>query len=168
MGRTTSLVLAGVLLLAGASCSEDSRSAPEPTRIDTVNQPPTDPAESSPDLRPPDSPRATAQSLLVSGIFDQAGGELLRLNPVVVVPGEARPLVDGTRGIFVLVVTYTDGRTSRVPFDALIAADSEAGTTEHGFFEVSVQLDGEVAEVRILGTGDSSMVEEVPIDGITD
>lgn len=143
-----------------AACAQDADPLTERPPVTATDPPPSEP------VIPPDPTAAAAdarQALLVRGIFDPTGAEMVRLDPAAVVPGPAREPVSGTRGLFVLEVTFADGSVTRVPFDALIADDSGSGTTEHGFFEVSAPVDGEIVDARVL-RADGSVVAEVPLE----
>ncbi len=112
-------------------------------------------------------PPAAADTLVVTGIFAPDGDELLQLGPLTLLEGDQGRLPDTARGIFVVEVTYADGTTTVVPFDALIADDSEQGNVLHGFFEVTAPLTGEVATVRIIGAGGERIFAEVAGADIT-
>ena len=85
--------------------------------------------------------------LVVSGIFDNAGENLLSLKPVRRYQWRSRPVPEQPQGRFVVRVEYENGGETLVPFDALVSDD--AGRTRHGFFEVIVPLTGEPKSVRI-------------------
>lgn len=166
--RTRFAALVAVLgTVVVASCTAE-RATPGPPAVTTV-APDADPPPGSPARSPsPGSDPATdpARTLLVSGILEPDGRAMVRLNPAVIVPGEARPPAAGTRGIFAVEVTYRDGSMSRVPFDALIAADAAGGAPEHGFFEVSVPVEGEIVAVRIVDGAGRTTIAELSADEI--
>ena len=85
--------------------------------------------------------------VVVSGIFDRAGENLISLKPTRRYKYRSRTIPEQAQGRFRVKVEYTDGEATVVPFDALVADD--AGRTWHGFFEVTVPLKGEVALIRI-------------------
>ena len=151
----TRLGLVGALLIAVAACGEVTGSG-------------RGTAGAEPSIPAPNRLAATepAEVVLVRGIFDADGRELLQLEPMVTVPGDAqRPAV--AEGMYFVEVTYADGTVSRVPFDALIEDDSDPGRVLHGYFEVSAPLAGEIASVRIVDGRGGRLFAEVPAAEIT-
>jgi len=85
--------------------------------------------------------------VVVSGIFDPAGENLISLKPTRRYKYRSRTMPEQAQGRFRIKVEYTNGEATIVPFDALVADD--AGGTRHGFFEVTIPITGEIASIRI-------------------
>jgi len=104
---------------------------------------------------PPSNPGVTPTTttvLVVDGIFDPSGQELLQLGPVRLQSWPSQQISPAQRGEFIVEVRYTTGQTSVVPFDAIVADDSAQGITQHGFFEVALPVMGPIASVLIMNT----------------
>ena len=92
--------------------------------------------------------------LVVQGIFDPAGEELLKFGPIRRFDWQWEASPFEPKGLFLVTVTEMSGQVVTVKFDALVADDSENDVTEHGFFEVFVPVKGPIASVIITdGTG---------------
>lgn len=87
--------------------------------------------------------------VVIQGIFDPTGKELTELGPVRLRPESWAMETNSGDGHFIAEVTGVNGRVTSVPFDALIADDSNPGVVRHGFFTVVVSVCGEVATIRI-------------------
>lgn len=87
--------------------------------------------------------------IVIQGVFDAAGTTLLKLEPVRRHAWRSGPMPTQQEGIFVVTVTYVTGDSVSVPFDALIADDSDPGVTQHGFFQVTIPISGKMASIRI-------------------
>lgn len=85
--------------------------------------------------------------VVIQGVFDPAGENLLELKPVRRYSYRSEPIPNQATGRFLVIVTYVSGDVTTLPFDALIADD--AGNTRHGFFEVVIPLQGEIASIQI-------------------
>jgi hypothetical protein len=97
--------------------------------------------------------------IVIQGIFDPTGEKLLRLNPVRRYSYRAGQTPQQQVGRFAVIVSYTDGKVTRVPFDALVADDS--GVTTHGFFEVVIPVCGKIATIRIIDSGGQKTFAQV-------
>jgi hypothetical protein len=97
--------------------------------------------------RTPDKP--TERILVVQGIFDPTGRELLSLKPVFRFPWLSQPTSRRQKGRYAVEITDDAGNETRVSFNPLVADD--AGRTQNGFFEVMVAIPAgrEVATLRI-------------------
>jgi len=167
------LILLTVLLLAladdcGPSGSKVATSETKQTNAATSNAATSNaatsnasPAAGAANARPQSGQTSTPSTanemsenkgvVVVSGIFDAAGENLLSLKPVRRYRWRSRPVPEQPQGRFVVKVEYEGGGETLVPFDALVADD--AGRTRHGFFEVIVPLAGEPKSVRITDAG---------------
>lgn len=85
--------------------------------------------------------------IVIHGIFDPAGEELLELKPVRQYTYHSGPIPNQPAGRFVVKIIYVTGDKTTVPFDALVADD--AGRTQHGFFEVVVPVIGEIETILV-------------------
>jgi hypothetical protein len=85
--------------------------------------------------------------VVVSGIFDHAGEKLLSLKPTRRYGWRSRGIPEQSQGRFRAKVEYSNGKETIVPFDALVADD--AGRTRHGFFELTIPLEGEIVSISI-------------------
>lgn len=101
--------------------------------------------------------------VVIQGIFDPAGKNLLELKPLRRYSWRSGPTPNQREGRFVVRVTYVTGKVTTVPFDALVADDSDPGVISHGFFEVVVPVSGEIASIRI--TDASGEITFALIDG---
>jgi hypothetical protein len=156
---TPLLILLAILALAnacGKSAPKDITQAPERARPPETNDVlPTEMNSGQPTVTP--TPEATTMEtteskgvVVVSGIFDHAGENLISLKPARRYNWRSRPIPEQSQGRFLVKVEYTNGEATIVPFDALVADD--AGRTWHGFFEVTVPLKGKIASIRITDT----------------
>jgi hypothetical protein len=100
-------------------------------------------------MRPP-SETATQTNMgvvVIQGIFDPKGENLLELKPVHRYAYSSPPIPSQPTGRFLVKVFFTNEEVTMVPFEALVADD--AGRTQHGFFEVTVPLRGEIDHILI-------------------
>jgi hypothetical protein len=86
--------------------------------------------------------------VVIHGIFDPAGERLLELKPVRRYAYHSGPTPHQQEGRFLVEVVFINGTAVRVPFDALIADDLHVEPI-HGFFEVVIPVEGEIAYIRI-------------------
>jgi hypothetical protein len=103
--------------------------------------------------------RTGNQVVIVRGIFDPLGKTLLRLDPVRIYPQRSRPVPCQAQGVFIAEVVLANGGTVHLAFDALIADD--AGRTQHGFFELTIPVSGQVARVRLIDAASGKVLADV-------
>lgn len=150
------LTLLAILTLAiscGKSAPKKMPQAPERARSPVTNEiPPAEMNSAQQTVTP--TPGATTMEttaskgvVVVSGVFDHAGENLISLKPTRRYSYRSRTIPEQSQGRFLVKVEYSNGDETIVPFDALVADD--AGRTWHGFFEVTVPLKGEIASIRI-------------------
>jgi hypothetical protein len=101
-------------------------------------------------------------TLVVQGIFDPTGERLLKLEPIRLYQYQSKTIPDQADGLYMLHIEYLDGSSTVVAFDALVADDSNPGRQQHGFFEVTVPLRGEVASVTITDKDGKRVYASVP------
>lgn len=96
--------------------------------------------------------RFSERVVVLQGIFDLKGRELLYLEPVFRFPWLSQPSSLEQTGLFTAEVTDESGIVTTVSFDALVGDDSGGPDEKHiGFFEVMVPVSPqlEVVSVRI-------------------
>jgi hypothetical protein len=97
--------------------------------------------------------------LVVQGIFDPTGAQLIQLKPVFRYPwvSSPSPSLRSPRDLpFAVQVTDPAGAVTKVPFDAIVRDDNscsseedDCGRVSFGAFEVMIPLAGEASSVRI-------------------
>jgi hypothetical protein len=85
--------------------------------------------------------------VVIQGIFDPTGENLLELKPVHRYAYSSPPIPNQATGRFLVKVFFRNGEVTTVPFDALVADD--AGRTQHGFFEITVPVSDEIDYILI-------------------
>lgn len=98
-----------------------------------------------------DQPRPRV--LVIQGIFDPSGKELVSLQPAFRFPWPSQPTSSRQQGQYTAQVVDEAGTITGVQFNALVGDDSgEESGNRRGFFEVMIPVapDREVASVRIL------------------
>ena len=100
-------------------------------------------------MQPPSGTATQANMgvVVIQGIFDPEGENLLDLKPVHRYAYSSPALPSQPTGRFLVKVFFTNGEVTIVPFDALVADD--AGRTQHGFFEVTVPVRSEIDYILI-------------------
>lgn len=100
-------------------------------------------------MRPPSGTASQGNMgvVVIQGIFDSAGENLLELKPVHRFAYSSPPIPNQSTGRFLVQVFFRNGEVTTVPFDALVADD--AGRTQHGFFEVTVPVSSEIDYILI-------------------
>jgi hypothetical protein len=91
--------------------------------------------------------------LVIQGIFDPEGKELIYLKPVFRFPWRSQPTSRRQEGRFAVEVTDVAGSVTRVRFDPRVSEDlgPEAEKVKYGFFEVMIAVSPErdIASMRI-------------------
>lgn len=106
-------------------------------------------APTSETMQPPSGTATQANMgvVVIQGIFDPTGENLLELKPVRRYTYSSPLIPNQPTGRFLVRVFFVSGEVMIVPFDALVADD--AGRMQHGFFEVTVPVRGEIDYILI-------------------
>jgi hypothetical protein len=138
--------------------SEDNDRNPSPTSSQVTATIPTN-SLSVNNMTPANKPIQT-DVIVIQGIFDPKGENLLELQPIrqyrrLYSPTSYRPV-----GYFAVIVVYADKSRMSFPFDALISSDAPNGT-QHGFFEVEIPVSGTIDVVLITDDTQQTMFAEI-------
>ncbi|HEX6179702.1 MAG TPA: hypothetical protein VFZ47_00575 [Chitinophagaceae bacterium] len=93
----------------------------------------------------------TQKTLVIQGIFDSAGIELIKIDrPALYNRHLPHPTPNLRTGRYIVLVQYNDADSIKTYFDALVAGDRD-NKSQHGFFEVQIPVkDQPIQSVKII------------------
>lgn len=90
------------------------------------------------------------KTLVIRGILDSSGNKLINIEkPILYNRNTPQPSPNQQEGRYKALVKYVNGDSLAVHFDGLVADDSEAGQSRHGFFELQIPIEHEIISLKI-------------------
>jgi hypothetical protein len=106
------------------------------------------------------------KTLVIQGIFNKAGDSLLELKkPILYNRTLAKATPSIAKGIYSAVISYQDGQSVVVPFNAL-ASDDSGRKAFHGFFELQIPVREGITSIKICRTESNQVLAVIKPEGI--